>query len=363
VLQLRDEEQSFTFRDVPEPPVPSLLRGFSAPVKLEIDLLDSDIAFLWAHDSDPFNRWEAGQQLATRVLLGLAADAQAGRELVLPEVLRRAFLGALTDTAADPALLAQALLLPTEGYLAEQMAVADPDAIHAAREFVRATLGTGLQKELQTAYMLHRVEGLYRPEPAAVGRRSLRNLCLAYLAASGHPRGLALADRHYRLADNMTDAMAGLSVLANGESDLRAPALADFYARWQHDPLVVDKWLSLQAMAPLPGTLGEVERLLVHPAFTIKNPNKVRALIGAFAHGNPVCFHAADGSGYRFVAARILELDPLNPQVAARLAGAFGRWRRFGQKRQDLMQRELERILGAPKLSRDVAEMVGKTLG
>jgi aminopeptidase N len=363
VLQLCDEEQSFTFRNVPEPPVPSLLRGFSAPVKVEIDLLDSDLAFLWAHDSDPFNRWEAGQQLATRVLLGLATDAQAGHALGLPEVLRRAFAGALTDPAADPALLAQALLLPTEGYLAEQMAVADPDAIHAAREFVRATLGTGLQKELQTAYMLNRVEGPYRPEPAAVGRRSLRNLCLAYLAASGHPRGLALADRHYRLADNMTDAMAGLAVLANGESDLRTPALGDFYSRWHHDPLVVDKWLSLQAMAPLPGTLGEVERLLVHPAFTIKNPNKVRALIGAFAHGNPVCFHAADGSGYRFVAERILELDPLNPQVAARLAGAFGRWRRFGEARQQLMREQLQRILGAPRLSRDVAEVVGKTLG
>jgi aminopeptidase N len=211
--------------------------------------------------------------------------------------------------------------------------------------------------------MLHRVEGPYHPEPAAVGRRSLRNLCLAYLAASGHPRGVGLAERHYRQADNMTDAMAGLSVLAGGESDLRAPALADFYERWRHDPLVVDKWLSLQAMAPLPGTLAEVERLLSHPAFTLKNPNKVRALIGSFAHGNPVCFHAADGSGYRFVAERILELDPLNPQVAARLAGAFGRWRRFGEGRQQLMREQLQRILAAPKLSRDVAEVVGKTLG
>jgi aminopeptidase N len=363
VLELREAEQSYTFLDVPEPPIPSLLRGFSAPVRLEIDLSDADLAFLFAHDSDPFNRGEAGQQLAVKVLLALVADAQAGRELRLPDHFRNACRSALTDAGADPALLAQALLLPAEGYLAEQMAVADPDAIHVAREFVRATLGTGLQRELQTAYMLHRVEGPYRPEPAAVGRRSLRNLCLAYLAASGHPRGVGLADLHFRQADNMTDAMAGLSVLAGGESELRAPALGDFYARWRHDPLVVDKWLSLQATAPLPGTLAEVERLLSHPAFTLRNPNKVRALIGSFAHGNPVCFHAADGGGYRFVAERLLELDPLNPQVAARLAGAFGRWRRFGVGRQKLMCEQLQRILAAPQLSRDVAEVVGKTLG
>ena len=363
MLQLCETEQSFTFLDVPEPPFPSLLRGFSAPVRLVIDLSDADLAFLFAHDSDPFNRWEAGQQLAVKVLLTLAADAQAGRELRLPDHFRDAFRSALTDAGADPALLAQALLLPAEGYLAEQMVVADPDAIHVAREFVRATLGAGLQKELQTAYMLHRVEGPYHPEPAAVGRRSLRNLCLAYLAANGHPRGVGLAERHYRQADNMTDAMAGLSVLASGESELRGPALDDFYVRWRHDPLVVDKWLSLQAMAPLPGTLIEVERLLSHPAFTLKNPNKVRALIGSFAHGNPVRFHAADGGGYRFVAERILELDPLNPQVAARLASAFGRWRRFGEGRQKLMREQLQRILAAPQLSRDVAEVAGKTLG
>ncbi len=363
VLELREAEQSFTFLDVPEPPVPSLLRGFSAPVKVEVELLDSDLAFLWAHDSDPFNRWEAGQQLATRVLLGLAADWQAGRELVLPEVLRRAFLEALTDTAADPALLAQALLLPAEGYLAEQMEVADPDAIHAAREAVRRGLGKELAAELLAVFEANRVVGPYRPEPEAVGRRSLRNLCLAYLAAGDEGAGMARAERLFREAGNMTDAMAGLAVLANGTSKLRAGALADFYARWQHDPLVVDKWLSLQAMALQPGTLAEVERLLTHPAFNIKNPNKVRALVGAFAHGNPVCFHAADGSGYRFVAERILELDPLNPQVAARLAGAFGRWRRFGEERQQLMREQLQRILGAPRLSRGVAEVIGKTLG
>ncbi|AMV70899.1 aminopeptidase N [Desulfuromonas carbonis] len=363
VLELRAAEQSFRFLDLPAAPVPSLLRSFSAPVRLDINLDDTELAFLFAHDSDSFNRWEAGQQLAVKLLLDLVAAVQAGRELALPEHFRAAFRAALTDSAADPALLAQALLLPAESYLAEQMEVADPIAIHAAREFVRHTLGSGLQKELQTVYMTHQVPGPYRPEPAAVGRRSLRNLSLAYLAASGHPRSLALAERHYRQADNMTDAMAGLAVLANVDIPERVAALDDFYQRWQDDPLVVDKWLTLQATSSLPGTLSEVERLLGHSAFTMKNPNKVRALIGAFAHGNPVRFHVADGSGYRFVAERILELDPRNPQVAARLAGAFGRWRRFDPNRQQLMQEALQQILAAPQLSRDVREVVSKTLG
>jgi aminopeptidase N len=174
---------------------------------------------------------------------------------------------------------------------------------------------------------------------------------------------LAAIALRYRGADNMTDAMAGLAVLANCAAPERAAALADFYRRWQHDPLVVDKWLTLQATSTLPGTLPEVERLLAHPAFQLKNPNKVRALIGAFAHANPVRFHAADGGGYRFIAERVRELDPRNPQVAARLAGAFGRWRRFDGRRQELMRTELERILATPKLSADVAEVVGKTLG
>jgi aminopeptidase N len=363
VLELRRPQETFRFIDVPEPPVPSLLRGFSAPVRLDLDLGDTDLAFLWAHDSDPFNRWEAGQQLGVRVLLALAADVQAGRPLRLPATFQTAFRLALTDAAADPALLAQALLLPTESYLAEQMEIADPDALFQAREFARQALGQSLAAELETAYAANLVTGPYRPDPAAVGRRSLRNLCLAYLAAGASLAGVARADRHYRGADNMTDAMAGLAVLANCAAPERAAALADFYRRWQHDPLVVDKWLTLQATSTLPGTLPEVERLLAHPAFQLKNPNKVRALIGAFAHANPVRFHAADGGGYRFIAERVRELDPRNPQVAARLAGAFGRWRRFDGRRQELMRTELERILATPKLSADVAEVVGKTLG
>jgi aminopeptidase N len=362
VLELRDAEQTFTFLDVSEPPVPSLLRGFSAPVKLQVDRLDSDLAFLFAHDSDPFNRWEAGQELATRVLLGLAKDHRAGRELQLPDVLCRAFRAALTDEAADPALLAEALRLPSEGYLAEQMDTADPDGVHAAREFARRSLGRELAADLETVYAANRVAGSYRPAAADVGRRSLRNLCLAYLAAGGET-GVALAEKHYRAAGNMTDAMAGLAVLANSDTPARQRALDDFYRRWREDPLVVDKWLVLQATSSLPGTLEEVKGLLAHPAFNRKNPNKVRSLVGAFAQGNPVRFHAPDGSGYRFVADRILELDPLNPQVTARLAAAFGRWRRYDEGRQGLMKQELERILATPGLSRDVSEMVSKTLG
>jgi len=363
VLELREAEQSFCFTGLGARPLPSLLRNFSAPVRLRYPYSDDQLAFLMARDSDPFNRWEAGQQLYTRVLLQLVAALQRDERPELPGHLTEAFRTTLLDGSGDPALLAQALTLPSETYLAEQMETADPGAIHRARQFVRKALAEALESELSTVFARNRGAVPYRLDGAEIARRSLKNLCLAYLAAGETPTALAQAFDQFRDADNMTDVLAALTALVSSPSTDREAALAAFYTRWQNDPLVVDKWLTLQAMASRPDTLEQVTGLLEHPAFTLKNPNKVRALIGAFAHGNPACFHAADGSGYRFVADRVLQLDPLNPQVAARLVSAFNRWRKYDTPRQALMTEQLQRIQRQPSLSRDVAEIVGKALG
>jgi len=363
VLELSEAEQSFSFTGLGARPLPSLLRNFSAPVRLRYPYSDDQLAFLMARDSDPFNRWEAGQQLYTRVLLQLVAALQRDERPELPGHLTEAFRTTLLDGSGDPALLAQALTLPSETYLAEQMETADPGAIHRARQFVRKALAEALASELSTVFARNRGTVPYRLDGAEIARRSLKNLCLAYLAAGETPTALALAFDQFRDADNMTDVLAALTALVSSPSTDREAALAAFYSRWQNDPLVVDKWLTLQAMASRSDTLEQVTGLLKHPAFTLKNPNKVRALIGAFAHGNPACFHAADGSGYRFVADRVLQLDPLNPQVAARLVSAFNRWRKYDTPRQALMIEQLQRIQRQPSLSRDVAEIVGKALG
>jgi aminopeptidase N len=363
VLSLRREEETFRFVDVPEAPVPSLLRGFSAPVRLRINLADSDLAFLMAHDSDEFNRWEAGQQLAVRVMLKLVEDFRKDKELVLSPVFVEAFGRTLTDAEADPALLAQALTLPTETYLGEMMEVIDPEAIHEVREFMRRDLAGRLREEFRRIHAANAPTGPYGIEPTEVGRRSLRNLCLAYLMTLDDRETLDGCLEQFRTGDNMTDVITALGCLANREAPERGEALEAFYRKWREDPLVIDKWFTLQATSRLPGTLEEVKRLTAHPAFNIKNPNRVRSLIGAFAQGNPVRFHDGRGDGYRFLADRVLEVNRLNPQVAARLVQPLSRWRRYDEDRRSLMQAELERIAAAPQLSRDVYEIVIKSLG
>ncbi len=361
VLELREAEQRFTFVNVPERPIPSLLRGFSAPVKLNYDYQDRDLRFLLAHDSDAFNRWEAGQQLAIRAILGLVDDYRQGRELQQPTALADVFGQVLTDARADPALRALALSLPSESYLGEQMATVDVDGIHAARTHLRQSLAQHLRSELQTTYEEHQDHGPYRLDGAAIGRRSLKNRCLDYLVATADADGYALAERQYREAHNMTDQLAALQALAHSDATVRAQVLTDFYQRWQHDPLVVDKWFTLQATAPGPDTLMQVTELLDHAAFNLKNPNKVRALLGAFSH-NPTAFHAAAGSGYAFVADHVIKLNLINPQVAARLLGVFSRWARYDRSRQELMRSQLKRILKQPRLSPDVYEIAAKSV-
>ena len=362
VLDLREAEQRFVFEDVPAAPVPSVLRGFSAPVHLDSDLTREELSFLMGHDPDSFNRWEAGQQLATGLLLDLVADHAAGRPLVAAPILIEAFRNVLDDTALDPALAAMTLILPDTRTLSERLDVVDPEAVHGARKFLRKALGEALHDRFEQAYAANTVKGPYGIDAAAMGRRSLKNVALGYLLSQKDAESRALAMKQYRGADNMTDAFAAFAGLANQDCPEREEVLADFYATWREDELVMDKWFSVQATSSLPDTLENVRALTAHPAFDMKNPNKVRALISAFAHGNLLRFNAADGGGYRFVAERVLELDALNPQVAARLVAAFNRWTKFDGKRQVIMRGELERIVGHEGLSRNVYEIVSKAL-
>jgi aminopeptidase N len=362
VLKLTEVEQTFTFVNLPMKPVPSLLRDFSAPVKAHYPYSRNELAFLFANDSDAFNRWEAGQRLATDVLLEMVDNTRAQRIAEAPEVFLNAFRAALHDQEADPALLALALTLPGEMELAEAMGVADPGAIHSARQALRKALAVQLQEGFIAVLGAMRDDGLYSLTSEAIGRRNLKNLCLGYLALLDTPGIQEDCFNRFVDADNMTDRMAALACLVHNRLPKWEEALAAFYHQFETDPLVVDKWFTLQATSPQPETLTEIEELMAHPAFTMRNPNRVRSLVGAFAQGNPACFHDLSGSGYAFLADRVIELDTLNPQVAARLVSPLSRWRRYDSERQSLMREQLERIQCQEKLSSDVGEIVQKSL-
>ncbi|HKQ24334.1 MAG TPA: aminopeptidase N [Burkholderiales bacterium] len=362
VLSVRRAEEEFVFLNVARQPVPSLLRGFSAPVNLRFEYIETDLTHLMAHDSDAFNRWEAGQRLALDLLLRGIASYRAGHAAVFPNSFVKAFSHMLADAAKDPAFAAEALGLPSEGYVAEQMEDVDPDAIHAVRVALRQHLATALKGELLAAYQAFAAPGPYNPDAKSAGQRSLRNLCLSYLMELDDIAVRALCVRQFDSADNMTDSMAALTALANTDCPERLKALEKFYAKWKDESLVMDKWFAVQATSRLPDTLATVERLLLHPAFNLKNPNKVRAVIGSFCQGNHVRFHAADGSGYAFAADRVISLDPLNPQVAARLARSFDRWRKFDTIHREHARAALGRIRDTAGLSKDTTEVVTKAL-
>jgi aminopeptidase N len=347
VLSLKKSEESFTF-DVKERPVPSLLRGFSAPVILKYPYGEDELLHLMAKDDDPFNRWEAAQRLATASILEGKGVPSAGYLAAARNVLGD----------GDAAFAAEALNLPAESFLAEQLEVVDPDALHEARNRLRREVAGALKDELLGKYAALASSRPYSPDAASAGRRALRNLCLGYLVEIGRS---PLAYEQFRAADNMTDAMAALTALANVDCPERRPALDAFYARWQKEPLVVDKWLAVQATSRLPGTLARVNELLSHPSFNLKVPNKVYALIRAFA-ANHVRFHAADGAGYAFLADQVIALNALNPQVAARMARSFDRWKKFDENRKIKAKAALERIRDSKGLSKDVAEIVTKAL-
>jgi aminopeptidase N len=372
VLDFTQAEQSFRFVGLPrgdQAPLPSLLRNFSAPVIVDYEYSDAELTFLLAHDSDAFNRWEAGQRLATRALLQLVGDAQAQRELKLDPALVAAFRTVLTDDTLNPAFREQALMLPAEAYLAERMGVADPAAIHRARLFLREGLARALKAEWLAAYRANETPGAYSPDADSMAKRALRNLALGYLADSGDADMQALAERHYQQSDNMTDRFAALSALVNSFAPGREHALADFYERFENDALVIDKWFSLQGMqrgevGPHAGkrTIDTVRALMEHPAFNLRNPNRARSLIFSFCSGNPAQFHAEDGSGYVFWADQVLALDAINPQVAARLARVMDRWQKYEIPLRDRMRAALERVAASSTLSRDVREIVSKSL-
>jgi aminopeptidase N len=360
-LLLSESEQSFTFDDVSTPPVPSLLRGFSAPVKLS-GMQPAQLQFLAAHDSDPFVRWESGQQYATHLLLQLAAGWRRGEAPVVERGLIDALAATLQTADADPAFAAEALALPGEAFLADQMAVADVDAIHAVRDAARTAIGRALLVELRSTYQRLTDRGDYRIDGEAIGRRALRNACLGYLVASGEAEGVALAKAQFDAAQNMTDVLAALAVLSTTEAPEWHAALDAFHARWRGDDLVLDKWFAIQAMSPSPGTPAAVRALAAHADFDLRYPNRVRALVASFASGNQVRFHEPSGSGYRFLADIIVRLDPINSQVAARLVPPLGQWRRMDPARQALMKRELQRILDTPGLSNGTFEMASRSI-
>jgi len=352
VLELRESSQTFTFPDIPPGALPSLNRGFSAPVNVVSPLADSDRAFLMAHDSDSFNRWQAKQDYAANVILSGGGTA--------------AFLDAMgaviADARIDDAYRAWLMALPGFDDLANRMAVEDPLALFAAREGLKKSIAAGHQAALRKLYDERRAHGAYSPDAASAGRRALKNTALGYLAALESPETISLVKAQFDAADNMTDRMAALACLADLPGPERAEALEAFHARFKDDAVVLDKWLAVQAKSAVPGTLDTVRGLLAHPSYEPKNPNRIRALIGGFSMGNPVHFHALDGSGYDFLAEQIMSIDAFNPQTAARLLPSLGRWRRFAPARQAQMKSALERILKKPGLSRDVTELTSKSL-
>ncbi len=363
VLDLMAAEQCFRFENLPCCPVPSLLRGFSAPVKLNYPYTTEQLVFLIAHDSDGFNRWDAAQTMATRLMEALVEDHQAGRELVVDPNLIAAFGTVLADRTLDPAMVAKTLTLPAEAYLAERAEVVDVDAIHQVRQFVRVTLAHALKDQFQSAYAANCSEAVYSPDADAIARRSLKNLALNYLLATGDPAALALAEQQFAQADNMTDQQAALVMVVHSSFTTAAQGLLDqFYARWYNESLVVNQWLTVQAASPQPDALSRVKALLEHEAFDIRNPNRVRSLFGGFCGQNPVNFHAIDGSGYQFLAEQVIRLNELNPQIASRLLTPLTRWRKYDAARQALMKQALQQILDSGELSKDVFEVVSKSL-
>lgn len=362
VLSLTETEQTFEFIHVSEEPVASVLRGFSAPVKLKYDLTNKQLAFLMGRDTDSFNRWDAGQQLMINVLLEIVDDIQKQNTLALSPLLLSQLEAVLNDEQLDPALVAKMLTLPTENYLAAQMPVADVDGIHQAREFAKRQIAISLKPLFNARYESLSKQKKYQFNAEDMAARSLKNLCLSYLAATDDPLQMQRCLRQMKVTDNMTELLAGLRLMVDQAGPEREHALRAFYEQWKHDRQVVDKWLSVQAVSKLPDTLLRVKALMKHEAFNIKNPNNVRALIGQFCRNNPVHFHAKDGSGYRFLAEQILVLDKLNPQVAARMLGALNSWRRYDLERQELMKASLEQIAMQKDLSADVYEIVTKYL-
>ncbi len=377
ILSLTEPTQSFQFENIAEKPRPSILREFSAPVKVKLPLSNEDLAFLLAHDSDSFNAWDSGQKLSERFILRLVDDIRrnavstngassnstsANVSLNMDPLWMKAHQAVLENEQLNPALKVKMLTLPSTSYLIDMVQEADPDAFYHAKKFILETFAGNCRDKFLAHYHSNVTPGLYEYSTELAAKRSYKNLCLGFLTQIHHPESIELALHQWQYANNMTDAFGAVQALADVECKEREIVLNEFYDKWKHDPLVVNKWLRVQAGSILPNTLQQVKNLMQHEAFSITNPNNVYALIGGFSV-NLVRFHDKSGAGYRFLADAIIELNKLNPQVAARMMDPFKRWRKFTKDRQEKMQLELERILAQPKLSRDVNEIAMKCLG
>ncbi len=355
LLVLDQAEQSFAFEGHKDHPVLSINRGFSAPIILESNQTAEELAFLSAHDDDPFARFEAVQRLMTGYLTARVSGTPVDRDIILQAIAK-----ILGDKSIDPAFLAELILLPSEAFLGDQMVEVDPQAIHDEREKLRGKIAVQFEKQFRKLYKSCR-PGEFSLDPEARAKRKLRNATLGYLAASFTEDAAEVAFDQYREADNMTAMQGALAVLSHLETEERAAAFEDFYKRFKGNPLVLDKWFSLQAMSLRPDTVKRVDSLSRHPDFTLANPNRVRALYGAFT-GNQVRFHDASGKGYQMIADMVIALDQQNPQTAARFIPPLGRWRRYERGRSELMRLALEKVAAQPKLSKDVSEQVHKSL-
>jgi aminopeptidase N len=363
LITLEKAVESYRFKNVAARPVLSINRGFSAPVKLTANLSAEDLRFLAAHDADPFNRWQALQSLATALLIDNVSALRSGTPPRNDDGLLAALAAILKDEALEPAFVAQALAMPSEADIARDLGKeVDPDAIFAARRALRVAISKGLRRLLADTYERMSDQTPYRPDAAGAGRRSLRNICLDLLAAPGDRTEIERGVRQYHAANNMTDQFAALTTLSQHDVPQRQDALDDFHRRFSSDALVIDKWLALQSLIPEPATLDRVRRLTKHAAFSFANPNRVRALIGTFAHGNQTQFNRRDGAGFMFVAETVLELDGRNPQVAARLMTAFRAWRALEATRRGRAEAALRHVAAAGSLSNDVKDIVERSL-
>ncbi|KAL7594706.1 hypothetical protein Lser_V15G30366 [Lactuca serriola] len=361
VLRVTKAEEEFVFHDLDEKPIPSLLRGYSAPIRLHSDLTENDLFFLLAHDSDGFNRWEAGQILARKLMLNQVVNFQKDEKLVLDPQFVHGIKCILLDSSLDKEFIAKAITLPGEGEIMDMMEVADPDAVHAVRSFIRKQLALELKQEFINKVKENRSSESYEFDHVNMARRALKNTALGYLASLEDEEISELVLNEYKSATNMTDQFSALAAIAQKPGNAREEALADFYEKWQHDYLVVNKWFSLQSASDIPGNVENVKKLLNHPAFDLRNPNKVYSLIGGFC-ASPVNFHAKDGSGYKFLGDLVVQLDKLNPQVASRMVSAFSRWKRYDDTRQKLSKAQLEMIVCCNGLSENVFEIASKSL-
>lgn len=363
VLELTQAQQSFVLCALAEQPIVSVLRGFSAPVKIVMAQNLEELAFLLSYDSDLFNRWEAGQKLASTLILELIADIQANRPLKLNPILLTAFEKILAQTWEDLSYLALLLTLPAENYLAEQMTIIDVNAIHHAREKVIYSIATQFQTKFKAIYTENNRDESGVFDNGAIGRRRIKNICLGYLSKLEQSEIQALSFAQFSHAKNMTDQIAALGVIVNTNHPEKQSALNSFYQQWQHEALVIDKWFTLQACSIMPNTFVVVQDLITHPAFDFKNPNRVRSLIGAFSQNNQLHYHAENGEGYAFLADQVIALNSLNPQVASRMMSALTSWRHFDEQRQQLIKNQLQRIMQTSDISPDVYEIASKSLG